>query len=106
MSWTQFVVLLLVTAFFSICIPSSLGAYWCWSNRKVNGVSRLVVRVGWLFGSLAWCFMSILLMNAYGIDGPKPRYKVGFVLLYLQGVVALACAVNAVVIFLQRGGKK
>lgn len=103
MKWNQVVLLVAVVAFFSICIPASLGAYWCWANRKVDGTSKIIVRIGWVLGGMAWSYLSTLVATLFGVEGPRPHYSVGYVVVYVQGLMVLACAVTALVSYLQRG---
>lgn len=105
MKWEQFIIILLITAFFSICIPASLGAYWCFSNRKSNGISKVIVKVGWILGAIAWYFVSTLTASVFGVVGPRPKYTIGFVIAYLQGLIILACAINVLVMYLQKRDK-
>lgn len=105
MKWDQIIILILVVVFFSICIPAYMGAYWCWSNRKSDGSSKVIVRIGWLLGAISWSYLSTLAATIFGVKGPRPKYTVEYIIIYLQGLIVLSCAINALVMYLQKRDK-
>ena len=106
MTWGPMWFVLFVTVFFSICIPSAIGAYWCWTNRKIEGkTNEVLVRWAILLAAVSYDCFSKLVANAFGYIGPRPKYTLGFAIVFWQGQIVLSAAMIYLVMFFV-GNKK
>lgn len=103
MSWGPFFFVFFVIVFFSVCIPAGVIGYFYHHNGKG---SDLMSHQALSHFGLAFCFGCMLLAPAFGFNGPKPVYSLGYTIVSWSGISVLAIIEVRHLLFLIRGGKR
>lgn len=103
MSWGPFFFVFFVVSFFSVCIPAGVISYYYLKNGKG---SDLMSHQAASHLGLAVCFGCMLVANAFGFEGPKPVYTIGYAMCWWFGIGVLAIIEVRHLLFLVRGGKR
>lgn len=90
MKWGALLFILLITVFFTVCIPAAVAGMWCWRNR---GTSKIVKRTGFVLFAVSFESLTRLFAAGFGFVGPKPQYSIGYAICYWIGQCVLAAAV-------------